>query len=201
MTYGEIKRESLRLINCDTVAGQEIPAGYNCQADLLAAIPSLVDSAQADIALRVKMPSAIRQISTLPRRVHGKFTIYDLPEDCREPICILDGGTVEPWCDVVLRGGGLVLPDAAPEGLLLEYRRLPVSVGSEPDEGQQLDGSPDTHSAIPYFVAAQLVLYDDSYRYAALRNEYEIRIASLRERPRIECVSVADVYGFQTGVL
>ena len=45
-------------------------------------------------------------------------------------------------------------------------------------------------------MAAQLVLYDDSYRYAVLRSEYESRVAALRESARVEESTVGDVYGF-----
>lgn len=71
-----------------------------------------------------------------------------------------------------------------------------MSVGASPEDTLELDNTPDVHAAIPFFVAAQLVLYDDSYRYAVLRSEYESRVAALRESARVEESAVGDVYGF-----
>ena len=45
MTYGQVKRAALRLLNASTIAGSEVPLSYNDQADLVLAMPSLVDDA------------------------------------------------------------------------------------------------------------------------------------------------------------
>lgn len=194
MTYGEVKRMALELIFSDTVGGVPIEDSYNDQADYLAAIPSLVDSAQNDIAVRAKKIPALTNLSELRHETQGEFTAYELPEDCREV-----EGLVLPdmtRLDYRLLAGKLFVSGEAPEGTLLDYRRYPVSVGSGPEDSLELDSTPDVHSAIPYFVAAQLVLYDDSYRYGALRNEYESRVTALRDKPRYESGSIEDVYGF-----
>ena len=54
MTYGELKKRVLQLIFSYSVAGSEIPATYNNQADYLAMIPGLVNNGQMDIATSVK---------------------------------------------------------------------------------------------------------------------------------------------------
>ena len=65
-----------------------------------------------------------------------------------------------------------------------------------------LDNSPETHTAIPYFVAGQLVMYDDPYRYAALHNEWETRLSRLSEAAAAEEGRVRDRYaGFDCGEL
>ena len=200
MTYGEVKRMALKLIFSDTAAGQPIAASYNDQADYIKAIPALVDSAQADIALRGRRLPALCRVRELAAREEGGFRVMELPGDCRE---LMHGGLLLPSAEGLeryrqysLAGGKLWLSKSAPEGLLIEYWRYPLSVGESPNDSLELDNSPDTHSAIPFFVAAQLVLYDDSYRYAALRNEYENRISALRESPRAEETDIEDVYGF-----
>ena len=194
MTYGEVKRMALKLIFSDTAGGVPIEDSYNDQADYLAAIPALVDSAQMDIAVRAKKIPALTVLSELSHETRDEVTAYELPEDCRE----VEGPVLPDMTrpDYRLLAGKIYLKGEAPEGTLLAYRRYPVSVGSDPADDLELDGTADVHSAIPYFVAAQLVLYDDSYRYGALRNEYESRVAALRDKPRYESGSIEDVYGF-----
>ncbi|MCR5663825.1 MAG: hypothetical protein K6G17_02985 [Oscillospiraceae bacterium] len=45
-------------------------------------------------------------------------------------------------------------------------------------------------------MAAQLVLYDDPYRYAALHNEWEKRLARMSEPVVAERAEIGEVYGF-----
>lgn len=86
MTYGEVKRMALRLIFSDTAAGQPIAESYNDQADYLAAIPALVDSAQTDIAVRARRIPALCPVDSLSEREEGGFRVLTLPADCREPM-------------------------------------------------------------------------------------------------------------------
>ncbi len=44
MTFGELKKRVLQLIFSYSVAGSEIPATYNNQADYLAMIPGLINT-------------------------------------------------------------------------------------------------------------------------------------------------------------
>lgn len=199
MTYGEVKRMALKLIFSDTAGGVPIEGSYNDQADYLAAIPALVDSAQMDIAVRAKKIPALIALSELRHETRDEVTAYELPEDCRE----VEGPVLPDMTrpDYRVLAGKIYLKGEAPQGTLLAYGRYPVSVGGDPEDDLELDGTPDVHSAIPYFVAAQLVLYDDSYRYGALRNEYESRVTALRDKPRCESGSIEDVYGFCGAVM
>lgn len=200
MTYGEVKRMALKLIFSDTAAGQPIADSYNDQADYLAAIPALVDSAQTDIAVRGRSIPALCPVDELPERTEGDFRVLTLPGDCREPshagLLLPEGELPGRYRDYRLVGGRLWLHKTAPSGLILEYSRYPASVGAAPEDTLELDNTPEVHGAIPFFVAAQLVLYDDAYRYAVLRNEYESRVAAMREAMRVEETTVGDVYGF-----
>ncbi len=203
MTYGQVKRAALRLLNAGTIAGSEIPLSYNDQADLVLAMPSLVDDAVMQIATTVKkIPAAVRLEELEKVRVEGG-TLYTLPADCWR---LMNGGLLRPGCDrrcndYRLLGRQLLLP-AGEKELWAEYWRYPVSVGNEPDDDAPLDNSPDTHTAIPYFVAGQLVLYDDAYRYAALHNEWESRLRRLGEAVFTERSRVRDAYaGFDCGEL
>ena len=176
MTYGDVKREALRLAFQDTIAGAQIPESYNNQADYTGQIPGLVDSAQMDIVIRAKKISAVTPLPSLAMTMENTFRVYTLPDDCQE---IMQGGLVQMqdngYGDMLVRryggyravGKALFVPKSAPREMGLEYWRYPESVGTNPTDCQQLDNTADTHSAIPYFVAAQLVMYDDAFRYQA----------------------------------
>ena len=85
MTFGELKKRVLQLIFSYSVAGSEIPATYNNQADYLAMIPGLVNNGQYDIATSVKrLPAqaALEDLETV--EVNGR-TLYKLPADCWMP--------------------------------------------------------------------------------------------------------------------
>ena len=195
MTYGQVKRAALRLLNASTIAGSDIPLNYNNQADLVLAMPSLVDDAMMQIATTVrKIPAAVC-LDTLDKSRCGDWLRYTLPADCWR---VRNGGLLRPGEEARFGnyrtvGGALLLPERE-EGLWLEYWRYPVSIGEKPADGKALDNSPDTHTAIPYFVAAQLVLYDDAYRYAALHNEWESRLARMSEPVESERCAVRDAY-------
>lgn len=203
MTYGQVKRAALRLLNASTVAGSEIPLSYNDEADLVLAMPSLVDDAVMQIATTVKKIPAVVSLDELDRTAAGDCELYTLPADCWR---LMNGGLVRPgskqrFDGYRLVGGKLVLP-AGCTGLLAEYWRYPASVGASPEDSLPLDNSPDTHAAVPYFVAGQLVLYDDAYRYAALHGEWENRLARLGADVFTEKSAVRDVYaGFDCGEL
>lgn len=198
MTYGQVKRAALRLMNASTVAGSEIPLSYNGQADLVKALPSLVDDAVMQIATTVKRIPAAAPLSGLERTENG---LYLLPEDCWR---MQGGGLLQPetglrFQNYRLLGRQLLLQDA-PAGLWLEYWRYPHTVGSEPGDDAPLDNTPDTHTALPYFAASQLLLYDDPYRYAALHNEWESRLQRLGEAVSAGKEPIGDAYaGFACG--
>lgn len=203
MTYGQVKRAALRLINAGTIGGAEIPPSYNGQADLLKAIPTLADDAVMQIATTVRRIPAAVCLDSLAQSEQGGWTAYALPSDCWR---VKGGGLLRPdergrFGGYRLLGRQLLLP-AGERGLWLEYWRYPVSLGSEPADDAPLDNSPDTHTAIPYFIAGQLVLYDDAYRYAALHNEWESRLSRLSEAAFAEEGRVRDAYaGFGCGEL
>lgn len=200
MTYGEVKHTALKLLFSDTSAGQPIAESYNDQADYIAAIPALVDSAQTDVAVRARKIPAVIALSALAGEEDGGFTVYALPADCHEIVhsglVVKEGETLRRYGGYRLVGGKLYVPKSAPGGMELEYYRYPLSVGADPADELALDNSPDTHSAIPFFVAAQLVMYDDAFRYGALKSEYEARVAALRRSVRVERHGIDDVYGF-----
>ena len=210
MNYGDIKREALKLAFTDTVAGEQIAPSYNNQADYINQIPGLVDSALMDIVTRAKHIAALAPLEGLQRtEAMPGYDAYIMPYDYQDMMhggliaSIRDGYGVERitrYRGYRLIGGNLFVPRNAPPHMTLEYWRFPTSVGTSPSDGDTVDGTPDMHSAIPYYVAAQLVMYDDAFRYSALRNEYETKIAMLHDPVFVEEEPVNDVYSFFGGV-
>lgn len=209
MTYGEVKREALKLAFTDTIAGQDIPNSYNSQADYVLQIPGLVDSALMDIVTRAKHIPEVVQLDDLKSSQQNAFIAYCMPPDYQD---MVHSGLVAFIPDAFgeeqivrfrnyrLIGGKLLVPRTAPKGMSLEYWRFPRSVGSNPADSVQLDGTADMHSAVPYYVAAQLVMYDDAFRYQALRNEYETKITLLHDPVFVEETPVNNVYDFFGGM-
>lgn len=209
MTYGEVKRMALKLAFTDTIAGDQIPDTYNNQADYTNQIAGLVDSALMDIVTRAKHIPALVSLDELESVEVPGFTVYTLPADYQD---MMHGGLVSVtrdhigWPDRIVRyrgyrfiGGKLYVPECAPANMQMEYWRYPVSVGADPADDLQLDGTPDMHQAIPYYVAAQLCQYDDAFRYQANRNEYETKIALLHDPIFVEEDPINDVYNFDGG--
>ena len=85
MTYGELKNRVLELIFSYSVAGSQIPATYNNQADYIAMIPGLVNNGQMDIATSVKRIPAMVLLSDLEQEQIGERILYKLPDDCWLP--------------------------------------------------------------------------------------------------------------------
>ena len=85
MTYGELKNRVLELIFSYSVAGSQIPATYNNQADYIAMIPGLVNNGQMDIATSVKRIPAIVLLADLEQEQVGERILYMLPDDCWLP--------------------------------------------------------------------------------------------------------------------
>ena len=51
MTYAQIRRFTLELINRQSVAGEAVSPAYNQQSDIISRIPNLINSALSQIAL------------------------------------------------------------------------------------------------------------------------------------------------------
>ena len=162
MTYVELKQRVLELIFSYSVAGSEIPATYNNQADYIAMIPGLVNNGQMDIATSVKrLPERIAMLDLAVTEENAKF-YYTLPDNCWLPFT---GGLVldrsrryERFFAYRFIAGKIELPFEAPEGLYLEYWRYPEMVDSETKDSAELDNTPDVHQCLVYYVAANLLV-------------------------------------------
>nr|MCR5665089.1 hypothetical protein [Oscillospiraceae bacterium] len=97
MTYGQLRRAVLRLLNADTLAGESVPLSYNNQADLVLAIPGLADDAMMQIATTARRIPASAALEDLEKRREGGSDVYLLPSDCwrlrgRCPLRTAEGG-------------------------------------------------------------------------------------------------------------
>jgi hypothetical protein len=66
---------------------------------------------------------------------------------------------------------------------------------TEPDDDLELDNEPETHTPVPYYVAAHLVQGEDSFWYASLYNEWRTKLEFLGQAPQPHRHTVSDVYG------
>ena len=198
MTYGELKNRVLELIFSYSVAGSQIPAPYNNQADYIAMIPGLVNNGQMDIATSVKRIPAMEFLEDLEQEQAEERVLYKLPADCWLPF---PGGLVFPKSRRYERffgyrflGGKIELPGCAPPGLALEYWRYPERVSAETSDETVLDNTPDVHECLVFYVAAHLLVYDDAYRSSVFLNSYDERVKHLREPVWIEPGPIENVY-------
>ena len=200
MTYGELKKRVLQLIFSYSVAGSEIPATYNNQADYLAMIPGMVNNGQMDIATSVKrLPAQVLLADLETETVNGRL-LYKLPADCWMPFT---GGLLyersrryERFFGYRFISGFINLQRCAPSGLLLEYWRYPELIDAATPDSTELDNTPDVHECLVFYVAAHLLAYDDPYRYTIFKNMYEERRAALREPVWLEPQHIWNLYSW-----
>lgn len=208
MNYGQLKKLTMQLIFSESIAGVEIPPTYNNQADYLKAIPGLANDGMMYIATTVKRIPEIVPLSSLEKQEFGAYTMYVLPNDFFQ---LMNGGliwqrpdpfaepryTMQRYHGYKLYGNNkLMIPNNAPnlDSMMVEYYRFPAQLGDDPKDTEDLDNTPETHAALPYYIAAQLVLYDDSFRHASLWNAWETRLGMIHEPITTEYAPVEDVY-------
>ena len=198
MTYGELKKRVLQLILSYSVAGSEIPATYNNQADYLAMIPDLVNNGQMDIATSVKRLPAQAAVSDLESETVNGRTLYKLPADCWLPftggLLSCSGRRYERFFRYRFVGRELDLYGQCPQCLVLEYWRYPELINADTPDSTELDNTPDVHECLVFYVAAHLLAYDDPYRYTVFKNMYEERMSRLREPVWLEPGPIVNLY-------
>lgn len=193
--YKELEREVLELINQYSIAGESVSPAYNNQADYLARIPNLLNSALMDIRTG---PIPARASATLRdgADVGGGWVRYPFPDDCWR---ILSGGVFrlssdrppEPAAQFRFIGNAVILPQGE---FAVEYFRYPPHIPSPPISNYMVQEDDDILHAAALYAAAQLVMMEDEFTYAALSNEYETRIVRMRPPVTAEISSVTDRY-------
>lgn len=200
MNYKWARDFALELINQYSIAGAVVPGSYNNQADYLLRIPKLLDDAQMYVATNQGRIRTSVYLSELESDERGGWTAYKLPKDCWQ-VCSsglvrLSDGAIQRYHQYHQVGGTTILiPTDLGGDMLLEYFRYPTLLGDKPAEDAELDNTPTAQMALPYYVAAHIVMHDNAFAYQALYNEFEAKLARLAGVLTTEVTAAEDSYG------
>ena len=201
MNYGQVRDQVLKLLNQYTMAGASVPGSYNNQQDYLNRIPQLVNDAMMEIATTARKIPATLRLADLTSWEEGEQVRYQLPHDFYQLVSgsvvrTHEGRTLHTnrYC---LQGKEyLLVPKQEAGEYSFTYYRYPHLLGESPQDSQELDNTPETHYAVPYFVAAFLVAGDDSFLCALFQNKYADKLGKMGPGVTAEVASVADAYHF-----
>lgn len=198
-TYGGLRRQVLSRVRKYSIAGQETAASYNCQADDLNRIPLLINEALVQLRTEGKRDTAAAVLTG--GEESGGWVRYRLPEDCYAlhtgGVTVLRDGKLRRTNDYRLLGKDFLAPSG--ETYTVEYDRYPVQLPMDAAEDLEIVEDPEVLHAAVCYAAAQLVMQEDEFAYAALCNEYERRLRCLSAGVTAEVGTVADVYGGEEG--
>ena len=197
--YGELRREVLSRVRKYSIAGQVTPASYNCQADDLNRIPLLLNEALVQLRTEGKRDTATAVLTG--GEEYGGWVRYRLPEDCYAlhtgGVTVLRDGKPRRTNDYRLQGRYILVPSG--EAYTVEYDRYPVQLPPDAAEDLEIVEDPEVLHAAVCYAAAQLVMQEDEFAYAALCNEYERRLSRLSAGTTAEVGTVTDVYAGEGG--
>ena len=218
MTYEEVKNQVLQLLNQYSVAGTLVAASYNNQQDYLNRIPALVNDAVLEIATTARKIPALMKLTTAVLEneeeptaaweVFGDRIRFELPADfyqfkTGDTLVETNDGHVFHTNRFQLEGKKYILIPAKEmeDGRVytITYYRYPTLLGSSPASSDVLDNDPETHYAVPFYVAAFLVIHDDSFLFSAFYNKYEDKLAKMAPGVSAEAAPVGDTYLFNAG--
>lgn len=199
MNYKWARDFTLQLINQYSVAGAKVADSYNNQADYLKRIPALLDDAQMYVATSAAPIRAMDDLKNLRCDINGAWLTYTMPEDCWQMcgsgMIRYDGDTFQRFHRYHPVGDNkIAVPRDLTGEVQVEYFRYPRLLGSDPKDEAELDNTPPVQMALPYYVAAQLVMQDDSFAFSALSNEFETRLARLPKNQHTDLHIVEDAY-------
>lgn len=132
-------------------------------------------------------------------REEGAWRIYALPSNCWQVcsggIIRFDGPRLQRFHHYHLLGNSeIAVPKNLDGALSLEYYRYPNLLGASPSDDKELDNSLQVQMALPYYVAAHLVMGDQAFAYSALYNEFETKLERIAERYQTEVNTIEDSY-------
>lgn len=201
MLYSVIRDNALKLINQYSIAGEIISRDYNNQDDYLLRIPGLINDALMTVATTYKRFRKEVKISSLAQETFGNMTRCTMPEDFWQ---FISGGiksTDKNGCFVrynKCRFGTtnvLYIPtEDIKREMTVEYYAYPEQISLDPKDSDKVKAPPEVLLAIPYYVAAHIVMYDDAFAYSALYNEFETRLMRTQESVTYEHDPVEDAY-------
>ena len=201
MNYGQVRDQVLKLLNQYSIAGAQVSPSYNNQQDYLNRIPGLVNDAVMEIATTARKIPALIRLDDLEHEEKGKEIWYELPEDFYQ---LVSGSVVQAREGVTLHTNlyalqgrkWLLVPREEAGDYSLVYYRYPALLPDKPADEDELDNDPETHFAVPFYVAAFLVDHDDSFLCALFNNKYEDKLAKMGAGVTAETRPVSDVYCF-----
>lgn len=201
MNFGQVRDQVLKLLNQYTRAGSLVAGSYNNQQDYLERIPGLVNDAMMEIATTARKIPMVVRLESLLHEESGDEVRYELPGNFYQLISgsvvkTREGKTLHTNLYAIEGKKYLVTPKEERGDYTITCYRYPNLLGENPEDTDELDNEPETHYAIPFYVAAFLVDHDDSFLCALFNNKYEDKLAKMGPGVTAEVRSVGDVYGF-----
>ena len=99
-------------------------------------------------------------------------------------------------CFTIMGKKYLVIPEKEAGDYSVTYYRYPAQLSEGPEDWEELDNEVETHFAIPFYVAAHLVIHDDNFLYASFYNKYEDKLSKMGPGVTMEAHPVDDAYRF-----
>lgn len=208
MTFEQVQNQVLKLLNQYSVAGALVAPAYNNQQDYLNRVASLANDAVMEIATTARKIPATLDLSTLGSEDAGDWVRYELPEDfyqfkTGDTLLTTDDGHLLHTNRYTISGKKyLLVPKREIEegsSYTITYYRYPRLLSDKPAPTDELDNAPETHYAVPFYVAAFLVIHDDNFLFASFYNKFEDKLAKMSAGLSVEARSVDDVYNFCMG--
>lgn len=208
MTFEQVQNQVLKLLNQYSVAGSPVAPSYNNQQDYLNRMASLVNDAVMEIATTTRKIPATLVLNSLYSEDLGDWIRYELPEDFYQfktggTLLTTDDGRLLHTNQYTISGKKcLLVPKKeidAGSSYVITYYRYPDLLSEKPNPTDELDNAPETHYAVPFYVAAFLVVHDDSFLFASFYNKFEDKLAKMDSGLSVEARPVEDVYGFDSG--
>lgn len=201
MNFGQVRDQTLKLLNQYTRAGSPVEGSYNNQQDYLERIPGLVNDAMMEIATTARKIPMVVRLESLLHEESGDEVRYELPGNFYQLISgsvvkTREGKTLHTNLYAIEGKKYLVIPKEERGDYTITCYRYPNLLGENPEDTDELDNEPETHYAIPFYVAAYLVDHDDSFLCALFNNKYEDKLAKMGPGVTAEVRSVGDAYGF-----
>lgn len=202
MIYGQFKADVLRLINQYSIAGDKVATTYNNQQDYINRIPALVNDGLVYLATTARR---LREVADLAEPTEaGKWLVYTLPGDfwqlCPSGIIYIDNnGNIARSSRYKFIGENKVAVPKPEREIKVEYFRYPVLLRSEPDDSDFIDCPMEALSALTFYVASHLEIFDDPYIQATFYNEFENKLSRLGDVPAATVSIVSDEYGSDWG--
>lgn len=201
MTYKQVSDHALKLIMQYSIAGGTVPAVYNNQQDYLLRIPGLVNDAVMEIATTVRKIPEFFDLATAPQEDFGRQIRVTLPDDFYQFMSgsvmrTKNGALVHTNAFHIQGKNYMLLPKDELENYQIIYYRYPKQLPESPADDDELDNTLETHNAVPYYVAAMLVSYDDAFLCSLLMNAYNDRVQKMYPDIAVEVHSTDDSYGF-----